>query len=135
MLNEDEVVKFSTRGAQDVNAALAAISVIIHRTDITAKEKCSAMAAVCGVDLPPPPTKEQAARQLVWDVWSKTDGRCTYCDVALNPFDRNARNGYHMDHVNPRAAGGPDDLDNLTPACSRCNYSKYARTPEQWRGQ
>lgn len=31
------------------------------------------------------------------------------------------------DHVVPRSAGGPDDLNNLVLACRECNHEKRAR--------
>lgn len=72
--------------------------------------------------------------QIHSDVWKKTNGRCTYCACHLNPFDRNAEDGFHVDHVTPRSAGGTDDITNLVPSCRRCNLAKAARTPEQWGG-
>ena len=120
--------------AADV-ALLAAIADIVCRADLRANDKCHRMGALLGIEEPvPSSSKEGAARKLAWRVWKKTDGHCTYCREQLNPFDRNALNGFQIDHVNPRAAGGPDDLENLAPACSRCNWSKHARTPEQWGG-
>jgi len=38
----------------------------------------------------------------------------------------------HVDHVIPRSRGGSDDIDNLVPACARCNLSKGARTLQEW---
>jgi len=32
-----------------------------------------------------------------------------------------------IDHVIPRSRGGSDDLDNLRPACLRCNTSRGNR--------
>ncbi len=49
----------------------------------------------------------------------RRDGfRCVYCgrssaDVAL-----------HIDHVEPKAKGGPDDLANYVVACQQCNGGK-----------
>ncbi|WP_410094065.1 HNH endonuclease [Streptomyces sp. MS191] len=37
-----------------------------------------------------------------------------------------------MDHAIPFASGGSDDLDNLLPACSRCNNGKNQRDPVHW---
>lgn len=37
-----------------------------------------------------------------------------------------------MDHVIPRAIGGPDDPANLLPACRSCNGSKSARRLQAW---
>ncbi|MGW5123807.1 HNH endonuclease [Streptomyces sp. NPDC004069] len=50
---------------------------------------------------------------------SAHDGRCVYC---LAPSEV-------KDHVIPYARGGDDDLHNLAPACTDCNFSKGDRTP------
>jgi 5-methylcytosine-specific restriction endonuclease McrA len=47
--------------------------------------------------------------------------RCAYCG------DR----GDTVDHVIPRAAGGPSTWENLVASCGRCNGRKGNRTPEQ----
>ena len=48
---------------------------------------------------------------------------CTYCGAA----DR-----LSLDHLVPRLAGGPDDANNLIPACRSCNSSKGARDVMAW---
>ncbi len=103
-------------------------------SDQPVADKCLAINTLLPASPAEPPvfTAAQALRSLQWAVWQKTGGLCSYCDVSLNPFDRNAVNGFHIDHSNPRAKGGTDDLVNLVPACSRCNFAKYARTPEEW---
>lgn len=133
----------NSKSPQDVNStpvaptsdeiALAAISDILDRTDIKATAKCHRMLAVFRME-EQAVSKERAAQKLAWLVWKKTDGLCTYCNEVLNPFERTAWNGFQIDHIIPRAHGGTDDPGNLTPACGRCNWSKYARTPEQWGG-
>lgn len=37
------------------------------------------------------------------------------------------------DHVFPFSRGGRSTMDNLVTACPRCNMSKHAKTPEEWR--
>ena len=49
--------------------------------------------------------------------------RCAYC---ASP-DR-----LSLDHLVPRLAGGPDDANNLIPACRGCNSSKGARDVMAW---
>ena len=121
---------------QDIDEALAAVERILLRADLSAAQKCLAIEML----LSPEPTPKlaatvaQAAKNLAWAVWSKTCGRCEYCLCSLNPFDRNAHDGFHIDHVVPRAQNGSDDLDNLVPSCSRCNFVKGARSPDQWGG-
>ena len=34
-----------------------------------------------------------------------------------------------VDHILPRSRGGQDLLENLLPACRRCNYSRGNRMP------
>jgi 5-methylcytosine-specific restriction endonuclease McrA len=38
----------------------------------------------------------------------------------------------HMDHVVPLSRGGSHSMDNLVPACGRCNMSKGARLLSEW---
>jgi hypothetical protein len=62
-------------------------------------------------------------------VWAITEGRCIYCDVELtrerDPDD--PQRCFVVDHVVPKAAGGPDHLTNYVPACASCNGGKAAR--------
>lgn len=51
---------------------------------------------------------------------------CVYCGSP---------NDLHCDHVIPRSRGGVDHPDNLVAACSPCNLSKGASTPDEWRGR
>lgn len=51
--------------------------------------------------------------------------QCAYC----------GRPASHVDHVLPRAKGGTDAIDNLVPACARCNNAKGTKTVEEWRGK
>lgn len=60
-------------------------------------------------------------------VWSKTDGHCFYCGVAL------AVDAYHVDHKTPISRGGSDNLSNLVPSCPPCNWSKGAKTAAAFR--
>ena len=78
--------------------------------------------------LPDKPTPQE----LAWLVWQKTNGVCSYCDCDLNPFDRMAPDGFHIEHETPKCQGGTDDIENLVPACRECNFEKAGRTPDQW---
>jgi 5-methylcytosine-specific restriction endonuclease McrA len=78
------------------------------------------------VGLPSSPTQE--ARERRAQVWDKTDGRCWYCGLVLHPFRT-----FQVDHVVPRADDGPDDLENLVPACSTCNARKSHRPVDYLR--
>lgn len=47
-------------------------------------------------------------------------GRCGYCGV----HETDAGNELEIDHFQPRAAGGGDELDNLVYCCPACNRLK-----------
>lgn len=51
---------------------------------------------------------------------------CVYCNEAP---------ATEADHYIPRKHGGSDDLSNLVPACWRCNNTKRAQLPWEWRHQ
>ena len=38
----------------------------------------------------------------------------------------------HMDHLTPLSRGGSHTLENLAPACGRCNMQKSAKTYDEW---
>lgn len=61
-------------------------------------------------------TKQLATRMTVFD------NKCVYCG---GPFE-------HVDHFFPLSRGGAHSLDNLVPACSRCNQSKNDSDPLEW---
>lgn len=48
---------------------------------------------------------------------------CTYCPDGEYE---------HADHVVPLARGGSHSIDNLVPACERCNTSKGAKLLADW---
>jgi hypothetical protein len=54
------------------------------------------------------------------------DGKCAYC--VSQEFS-------HWDHFIPICKGGPEALNNLLPACKRCNTSKNAQDPKEWYGK
>jgi len=47
-------------------------------------------------------------------VFSKTNGRCSYCGAKAT----------EIDHIVPRAKGGSNSIYNLTPTCRPCNQKK-----------
>lgn len=62
--------------------------------------------------------------RLRFEVFKRDRFTCQYCgrtppDVLL-----------HVDHIVPRAEGGPDDPENLRTACQDCNLGKAARPLE-----
>ena len=53
----------------------------------------------------------------------RAGNRCEYC--GLSQAGQEA--AFHVDHVVPRVAGGPTELDNLALACVSCSLRKWAR--------
>lgn len=51
-------------------------------------------------------------------------GWCVYC------FD----DADTIDHVIPLSRGGEHTIENLRPACSRCNFAKHTKTAMEWLG-
>ena len=56
------------------------------------------------------------------EVTLRAGNRCEYC--GLSQLGQEAT--FHMDHVIPRAAGGPTTADNLALACVSCSLRKWA---------
>lgn len=61
-----------------------------------------------------------ALRALVFE---RAQGQCEYC--GLSQAGQEAT--FHIDHVNPRLAGGPTEESNLALACVGCSLHKAAR--------
>jgi len=59
-------------------------------------------------------------------VFKKYDGKCAYCGTDL-------LKGWNVDHINPKVAGGTDDLINLNPSCKDCNNYKCHSSIELFR--
>jgi hypothetical protein len=56
------------------------------------------------------------------EVVLRAGNRCEYC--GLSQLGQEA--AFHIDHVVPRAAGGPTVADNLALACVSCSLRKWA---------
>lgn len=74
--------------------------------------------------------RQPIPRELRAAVWQKTFGRCYLCGALPNPFD-----DLHIDHLQPVADGGTNDLSNLWPACATCNQQKHAMSLEAFRAR
>jgi hypothetical protein len=57
-------------------------------------------------------------------ILSAFDWRCAYCG------ERPAR--LIREHMIPTVRGGDDSIENIVPACVRCNVRKSYRTPLEW---
>lgn len=67
------------------------------------------------------------ATEFLERVFDRTSGRCHLCrrPLAFRNHGRVRRRGaWHVDHSQPSARGGVDDLRNLYAACVSCNCSK-----------
>jgi 5-methylcytosine-specific restriction endonuclease McrA len=62
-------------------------------------------------------------------VWQKTGGYCHYCSCALHFI-----HDFDIDHVVPKVLGGSDKIENLVPACARCNRRKGGRPVSEFTG-
>jgi HNH endonuclease len=57
-----------------------------------------------------------------WDAYVRDRYICQYCGLDARAL---GRHDLHCpDHLVPRNAGGPDDLDNLVVSCAGCNILK-----------
>src|SRR5437899_2840801 len=62
-----------------------------------------------------------------WTALVETYGnRCAY-DGAPGPL--------HADHRVPLARGGTNEIQNILPACARCNLRKHLMTEEEYRSR
>jgi hypothetical protein len=61
------------------------------------------------------------------EIKDKFGGHCAYCGILLKA------KGWHVDHVIPYAAGGPEDINNYFPACKHCNSLKNSYSLESFR--
>ena len=92
---------------------------------------------------PPKAATSQSLAAKRAEVYAKYEGRCAYCGQGLPP------KGFHVDHRDPCFRGWetmprPEDrahardpksytLEELEPACGRCNRWKSVRSMEQFR--
>lgn len=67
----------------------------------------------------------QFSTEIRQTVLAKSGGLCFYCGTKLEKF--------HVDHFHPRTKGGADDINNLVPACIKCNATKCACDIEDFR--
>lgn len=59
-------------------------------------------------------------------IYRKQGGKCAYCREDLDDT-------YNVDHVIPISRGGSNDPSNLCCACQPCNFSKGAKTGDEFR--
>ena len=61
-------------------------------------------------------------------VFMKTFYHCAYCGKILSD-----KNDLTIDHKNPKAKGGTNEMDNLVGCCKSCNQIKSDRTVDEFR--
>jgi hypothetical protein len=69
-------------------------------------------------------TTEHVPATLQRRVRERAGDRCEYCRLAQAMQEAT----FHVDHVEPRSAGGPTNFENLALACVSCSLRKGART-------
>ncbi len=82
----------------------------------------------------PSKKKKHIRKALREQVWIQKAGKvfetkCStpWCENLMNVFD------FHCGHNIPESQGGPTNVDNLIPLCSRCNLSMGdTYTIQQW---
>lgn len=67
------------------------------------------------------PQNRGLPQRLRMAVFQQKGPHCAYCAAPL------ALDSFTVDHIQARAVGGNNNIDNLTVACRRCNSSKGAR--------
>lgn len=66
---------------------------------------------------------------LRYELWKAQGGRCLYTD---DPLAETELDNYHVDHIVPRAKGGPDSRLNYVLTLNQTNDDKDDRTPFEW---
>jgi len=74
------------------------------------------------------PSRRGIPAALRHEVWLKSSGVCFYCGKQTTPFAT-----FCVDHFVPVAHGGTNDLENLVPACRKCNGMKADLDIEDFR--
>jgi len=68
--------------------------------------------------------------ELLNRIYDKTDGCCHLCHRKLsfvNYGKKTQKGAWQIEHSIPKAKGGSNHLNNLFPACIRCNIEKGVR--------
>ena len=69
--------------------------------------------------------KYTAPRFRKWVLFNRDEWQCQYCGVKLSGHE------VTIDHVTPRARGGPTSWRNCVTSCKRCNWKKGSRLPSE----
>jgi len=66
-------------------------------------------------------SRKNISKKIRFEVFKRDSFTCQYCG------DEAPRAVLHVDHINPVAAGGGNEIVNLVTSCSQCNLGKGAR--------
>jgi 5-methylcytosine-specific restriction endonuclease McrA len=72
-----------------------------------------------------PFSRKRSVRFSRENVYARDKGCCQYCGKKVT------RKESTLDHVTPRAQGGPTRWENVVISCFPCNQRKKARTPRE----
>jgi 5-methylcytosine-specific restriction endonuclease McrA len=62
-------------------------------------------------------------------------GKCIHCGAKVTvALDGTLLGGATLEHIQPRAHEGGDDIENLAIACARCNAQKGVRHDSRRKG-
>lgn len=71
-------------------------------------------------------TSPEAKRLWKRAIKEHFNNTCVYCGIKHEP------DNLTLDHVRPRAYGGPDLTSNLVPSCRKCNQDKGSKNWLSW---
>ena len=66
-------------------------------------------------------------KELRMKVFNKLNNHCAYCGKIIK-YDE-----MEIDHLFPKSQGGTNEVENLLPACRRCNFYKSDLVVEKFR--
>ncbi|MHB8461492.1 MAG: RNA-guided endonuclease IscB, partial [Vulcanimicrobiaceae bacterium] len=96
-------------------APITSIAQELVRFDLQALQK----PAIEGIEYQQGTLAGYEAREYLLEKWRRT---CAYCDATSVPLQ--------IEHIVPKASGGPNRISNLTLACGACNVAKGSQSIE-----
>jgi len=73
---------------------------------------------------------QRASTVEIKALYEQQDGRCGYCGI---PIFWDIAGDIHIDHIQPIAKGGGNDIGNLLCTCADCNLSKHEKIFDEWQ--
>jgi hypothetical protein len=81
------------------------------------------MVGLCSLGSRDGPSRRSMQPRLQ-EVIERLGASCVYCDAIDVPLQ--------VDHIIPVVRGGGDEIENLAPACERCNKRKGSKTASEF---